>query len=262
MVLCYAYCNVSVMPLRAEPAHRAEQVSQLLFGERMEVLEAGDGEWMRVRGAADDYEGWCKAGQLKIIPWKEYKKNVSYLSVHDGSRLLTEQGEMWLPLGSSLRGLSRGRIALPEGEGRFRGKKMAVARLNWDPEKLRYWALQYLHAPYQWGGRTTAGIDCSGLTQMVYLLCGRLLPRDARDQAEQGTAVDFLQNSRCGDLGFFDNPEGLITHVGILLDPNHIIHATDTAGRVVLDRIDTGGTISLSLKKRTHNLRLIRRYVS
>jgi len=73
--------------------------------------------------------------------------------------------------------------------------------------------------------------------------------------------VDFLQNARCGGLAFFDEKEGKINHVGILLDNQNILHATDASGRVVIDSIDQGGIISRSLKKRTHNLRLVKRFI-
>jgi hypothetical protein len=260
MILSYAYCNVPVMPLRSEPSHRSEQVSQLLFGEKAEVLAAHADEWMHVRCAADEYEGWCKAAQLQLIPFKSYRKAATCFSAHNSSRLITDLGEMWLPLGCDLLGMKRGSIELPGTLGVFKGKRLPFKKTAFNDEQVPYWAFKYLHAPYQWGGRSMAGIDCSGFTQMVYKLCGKGLPRDAKDQAQEGTSVDFLQDSRCGDLAFFDNAEGRITHVGILLHPNEIIHATDTAGRVVLDRIDTGGIISVTQKKRTHHLRLIRRY--
>jgi cell wall-associated NlpC family hydrolase len=118
-----------------------------------------------------------------------------------------------------------------------------------------------MNAPYQWGGRSIAGIDCSGLTQMAFKLCNTTLPRDASQQAQQGTLVDFLQNAQCGDIAFFDNSDGRIVHVGILLDAQNIIHATDSSGRVVIDRIDPSGIISVSQRKRTHNLRFVKRFI-
>ena len=105
-----------------------------------------------------------------------------------------------------------------------------------------------------------AGIDCSGLTQMAFKMCGMSLRRDASQQAEEGEMVGFLQDATKGDLAFFDNADGKITHVGLLIDNTHIIHATDTSGRVVVDKIDSEGIVSVQLKRRTHKLRMIRRY--
>jgi cell wall-associated NlpC family hydrolase len=142
-------------------------------------------------------------------------------------------------------------------EAKFKGKKWPVASL--DAANLQVMAMQYLHAPYLWGGRTVMGIDCSGLTQMVYKLCGVPLRRDASQQVQEGVLVDFLEQARCGDLAFFHNEEDKITHVGMLLDNQTIIHATEVAGRVVIDRIDAGGIISILMKKITHSLRVIKR---
>ncbi|MBC7554865.1 MAG: C40 family peptidase, partial [Taibaiella sp.] len=126
---------------------------------------------------------------------------------------------------------------------------------------LKEAVLLYGYAPYQWGGRSIYGIDCSGLTQMAYKLCNIPLQRDAGQQAQQGVIVDFLETAQCGDLAFFDNADGKITHVGMLLDNQTIVHATETTGHVVTDRIDPGGIISVSLRKRTHNLRVVRRMI-
>jgi cell wall-associated NlpC family hydrolase len=145
-------------------------------------------------------------------------------------------------------------------EGKFKGKKLAIKEMELNCESLISAAKLYMNAPYQWGGRTNAGIDCSGLTQMAFKLCGKPMLRDAELQATEGETVDFLQHARCGDLAFFDNPEGKIVHVGILLNDHTIIHATDTSGRVVIDKIDQGGIVSTTLRKRTHSLRLIKRY--
>ena len=122
-------------------------------------------------------------------------------------------------------------------------------------DKLVENALMYLNAPYLWGGRSPLGIDCSGFTQMVYRLQGVDLPRDAYQQAEVGTTLSFVEESEPGDLAFFDNAEGKITHVGIILEDNHIIHAS---GKVRIDRIDQQGVFNTEIGNHTHKLRLIK----
>jgi len=124
-------------------------------------------------------------------------------------------------------------------------------------ENIRTQALRYLDVPYLWGGRSAGGIDCSGFSQAVYGLLGIGLPRDAYQQAELGDVVGFLQEAICGDLAFFDNEEGRITHVGLMLNDHEIIHAS---GKVRIDNIDHQGIIHSETGVRTHRLRIIKRH--
>jgi cell wall-associated NlpC family hydrolase len=118
-------------------------------------------------------------------------------------------------------------------------------------------AMFYLDAPYLWGGRSVFGIDCSGFTQMVFKQFGIRLKRDAWQQAEQGELLGFLQESRAGDLAFFDNEDGRITHVGIMLNNQQIIHAS---GKVRIDSIDAQGIYNTELNRYTHKLRILKRF--
>ncbi len=116
----------------------------------------------------------------------------------------------------------------------------------------------YLNAPYLWGGKTPFGLDCSGFTQMVYKLNGYTLLRDAAQQATQGEALSFVEESEVGDLAFFDDSEGKIDHVGILMQNNHIIHVH---GKVRIDRIDHTGIFNTEMKRYTHQLRVIKKII-
>lgn len=247
------------MPLRAEPAHRSEQVSQLLFGERMEVLEETKGSWLKVRCEWDEYEGWVKKGQVSIITYKDYRKPLHSYNAGLTDMAVTDQGQFLLSPGSSLFQMKKKALHWGQKAFTFKGRKLNIKDTLAGPEQVAAFAGMFAGTPYVWGGRCTMGIDCSGFTQVVFKLMNIRIPRDASQQAGVGETVGFLQEARCGDLAFFDNEEGRINHVGILLNDHTIIHATETSGCVVTDAIDNGGIISRQLRMRTHNLRLVKR---
>jgi cell wall-associated NlpC family hydrolase len=139
----------------------------------------------------------------------------------------------------------------------FKGKVWDPEEVKINPKQIKQIAFKFLNTSYLWGGKSVFGIDCSGYAQAVYKLLNVYLPRDAWQQAEAGTAVNFLQEAQCGDLAFFDNENGKIIHVGILLNDHEIIHSS---GKVRIDKIDTQGILNLETKQRTHQLRIIKRY--
>ncbi|MEX2380321.1 MAG: C40 family peptidase, partial [Vicingaceae bacterium] len=158
-----------------------------------------------------------------------------------------------LLIGSNLAYFKNNRIQIDKDVWKFEGIS-ADTKKKQPKSKITDYALMLLNAPYQWGGRSPFGIDCSGFIQIIYKLIGISLPRDASQQAEVGQALSFIEEAEEGDLAFFDNEEGQITHVGIILENNRIIHAS---GMVRIDQLDHQGIYNQEIKNYTHRLRLI-----
>lgn len=244
---------VAICPMRGAADHRAEMTSQLLLGEPVDVIDEQKGEWLLVRSLHDGYEGWCQKVQLAQVSGDlpqlaGYEKGRSGVVNVNGQPIITMKGT---PVYQGSINAGPYQLDYP-----IQDIDVPVALLPNDA-LVRKHAIDYLNCSYLWGGRSVYGIDCSGLTQMVYRQLGVSLLRDAHLQAAEGESVGFLQEARCGDLAFFDEPDGRITHVGILLNDQEIIHSS---GVVRIDPIDHEGIIHRELGKRTHKLRVIKRY--
>lgn len=249
----YGISNLSIVPMRNEAADQAEMVNQILFGEHFKVLEVRK-KWSRIRLAHDSYEGWiCNKQWIEIEDdiYKQLDKDVSTITT-DILDIISKDHQQPIVIGSILPSYKSGHAIINNEMYQFDGLTTPGYAKK---EKLVESALMYLNAPYLWGGRSPLGIDCSGFTQMVYRLQGIDLPRDAYQQAEAGTTLSFVEESEPGDLAFFDNSEGEIIHVGIIMENNHIIHAS---GKVRIDRIDQQGIFNQELGTHTHKLRLIK----
>ena len=239
--------------MRAEANDRSEQVSQVLFGEIFEITEWKD-SWVKIITANDGYKGWI--GRLQFImlghlAYKRFRQNPPMLTHRPVTQAwkIANNSVLYLPVGSSL--------AFLEGTTCHIGNdKYEIIGEIGETENLFVTACSFLNTPYLWGGRTHFGIDCSGFVQAVFKLQGINLMRDASMQIEQGDKIDHLKEARLGDLAFFENPEGKIVHVGILLNNEQIIHAS---GKVKIDAIDEKGIYSEELKRHTHKLSSIKR---
>lgn len=254
----YGICNLSIIPLRIEPTDTSEMVSQILFGEHFKVLEIRK-KWSKVRLAFDNYEGWIDNKQFEEVT-EEYYHDIKKSNTPLTAELIdftTDENKNFLtiPIGSSLPFYRHPQLIVNTSNYTYEGEVFSEIKPK---ETLIEIAYKFLNTPYLWGGKTPFGIDCSGFTQMVYKLCGYKLLRDASQQATQGEVLSFIEESEPGDLAFFDNSDGDITHVGIIMKDNYIIHAH---GKVRIDRIDHSGIFNVDTQRHTHKLRVIKKII-
>lgn len=244
-------CNVVISPIRKENSDTSEMISQLLFGETFEILEVKD-NWTFIKCTHDNYQGWIDIKQYEAID--QVPKNYQ-LTFNRAHACQLNHNETTLVLGSKLPYFDGLNFKINKSKYSYNGN---VIDQKQNPiDNLKKVCLKYLNAPYLWGGRSPFGIDCSGLTQMIYSFFNIELPRDAYMQAELGDTLNFVSETKTGDLAFFGKEEK-ITHVGIIIDNQEIIHAS---GKVRIDKIDHIGIFNNDLKKYTHFLKTIKRIV-
>ena len=252
----FGICNLAIIPLRAEASDRSEIVSQVLFGEHFKVLESVK-QWAKIALQYDGYEGWIDVKQFQAISEDQYNQlsEDAIILNSDLVEYITSPNNllMPIPLGASLSFLNHTDINVSGFD--FEGMRISGVKPK---SNLINTSFMYLNAPYLWGGKTPFGIDCSGFTQMVYKLNGYHLLRDASQQATEGEALSFIEESEPGDLAFFDNEEGKIIHVGIIMDDNYIIHSS---GKVRIDRLDHLGIYNAETNRHTHKLRVIKKMI-
>jgi len=230
-------CIVTVAPVRAENSDKAEIVTEILFGESADILEV-DKNWTRIKMHYDGYEGWMDTKQIKPVTEEELAKRKVTVVTEDFSSVLMNDGKTLLSMGSE--------VEFP----------VVASRRSHDlRESIALTAREFLNVPYLWGGKSFFAVDCSGFTQLVYKIHDIKLPRDTYQQAEKGEPLTFVEESRPGDLAFFENPEGKIIHVGIMLENQKIIHAS---GKVSIDTLDSTGIFNKEMNKHTHKLRVIK----
>ena len=241
---------LSIVPMRAEPSDKSEMVSQLLFGEYFVIIEKA-GSWLHIRSGIDGYQGWVSSNMVSDLPDDFPVANAPYVICSSYAICAVSGKRVHLPGGSLLP------PAIENTYFHLAGEKYTFCGGMTQPESsgLVALALQYLGAPYLWGGKTIFGIDCSGLVQIICRMAGFWIPRDASQQAQKGSKVT-PEIAGTNDVAFFCDDYGKIVHTGILCDANSIIHAS---GSVRIDRFDEQGIFNDVENRYTHKLHSIKR---
>lgn len=255
----YGICINTLTPIRKSADHRSEMVSQLLFGELYEVLEERK-NWLYIRCDYDHSEGWISRNEYFSLTSENFTRLKSSPSQTVWQPLISvkeKESDHSIPVvaGSTLYHCAGNLCSIPGMTFKIMGMKEKPEYADFKTA-VQEIAKQYLGSSYLWGGRNPFGIDCSGLTQVVYKIAGKSIPRDASQQVSWGETVHFLEDALPGDLAFFQGEGDHISHTGIIMPENKIIHAS---GRVRIDQLDHQGIFNEGEHHYTHTLRTVKR---
>lgn len=261
--MSFGIADLSIVPMREDKSERSEMVSQILFGELFEILEETE-KWVYIRLLQDGYEGWIDRKMFLPVTdeyAENYRQDVPVLAT-EVFNIVTKEGDYGNKLlvsGSVFPFFDATTKKMKIGDDVYTlVSKMKDIGIDSLRDLIIGYALMYYNTPYLWGGRSPYGIDCSGLSQIVYRMAGIDLPRDASQQVACGQNFSFVEEALPGDLAFFGDDTGIITHVGIIWEQNRVIHAS---GRVRVDKIDHQGIYNEDLKRYTHNLKVIKQII-
>ncbi len=260
----------SVVPVRIEPQESSEQSTQMLFGEVCSILDQ-EPRWNRIKLESDGQEGWVDAKMVARLTDKEYASyqdalRTAAVVAFPMAYAVSENNGQTIPLtaGTHLTNYQEGRFEVLGVGFRIEPGMVMTHALELNQQNLLQAVRFFLNVPYLWGGKNAMGMDCSGFTQVVMSLFGRQLLRNASEQITQGTQISQLSDAQAGDLAFF-NHEGLnddtvnphkISHVGIVIDPQRIIHCS---GRVKVEKLDETGIFNIETDGYSHHLVQLRR---
>ncbi len=255
----YAINLNAVLPVRNAASEKSEMVTQLLFGETMEITGV-EKNFFKIINRTDGYEGWVSSNIPVYISEEDYKalENQAFKICVPVAEVfsLMDRSIYRLPAGSLLPFFNPENNKFGIGNMVFQVHPSFVTYLpEGNPEGIVPVALHFKNSPYLWGGKTVFGIDCSGFTQTVFSICGIALPRDAGEQVLNGISVSF-ENLISGDLLFFEK-DGKICHVAIYCANGQVIHAS---GKVKINDVDKQGILSDDKSSYTHFLSAIKRY--
>lgn len=258
----FGIATSTIIPLRRDPMEQSEMVSQVLFGEIFNIIEKKR-TWYNIQLTHDNYEGWIDEKMFEELDQESFdnlntdKPKFATDLIVKAVCLKTKQNYN-LVAGSIFRFYDKKRDIFKINNTEFQLSDKTEFKPKNVREGIVEFAKLYHNAPYLWGGRSPFGIDCSGLTQIAYRVNGIDIPRDARQQVALGRTLNLSYEAKPGDLAFFENNNGEITHTGIVLENDSIIHAS---GKVRIDRLDHQGIYNMETKKYSHKLRIIQNII-
>ena len=256
----FGICLNPLVPLRAAPEEKSEMTDQMLFGEEFQIQKVHE-KWIYIKRLPDAYEGWINSRhflQCSENRIQQMHHSDRFILQHPFNRLTVDNNPLILPAGSILPFFGRENKTFEMGNHKYFLHENLVENEKDKRERIAGTARQFINAPYLWGGKTVFGMDCSGFTQILYRIAGIDIPRDGHQQVNLGNTVGSAEEARTGDLAFFVNEEGRITHTGIMLGGGRIIHAS---GKVRIDTIDRHGIYNRELKRYTHKLKVVKRMI-
>lgn len=257
----YGVSVLAHVSIRETVSHLSPMVSQLIFGDTFKIEDKFK-NWIKIETDFDNYGGWVDVNQVLLLEKGAYaalkkdKTNCFTANTYSKIENLSNNSVVYVGLGCSLPNFDGNKFKI--GDDYYSCVASVIEKKEDIASFLAKNIPNLLNIPYLWGGRSTFGIDCSGLVQLVFKCCGQALKRDTYMQAEMGENIIFLEEAKLGDLIFFDNEDGVITHVGIYLGDGKILHSS---GYVKIDNIDHEGILNAERTNYTYKLRLIKRII-
>lgn len=232
--------------------------SQLLFGEFVKQLARPKFGWVKIQTTSDKCEGYVRINQIKRISesaFAELDEDKS-VALETCDAVFSDDHNQSVLIGSSLSKYDGISFKMADESLRYTGQAIKPDITKLTKEVFFKLARKFMYSPNLRGGRSVFGLDGAAFVQLVFKMVGIHLYRDARSQLLIGETVNFINEARWGDIAYFENEDGYVTHSGIILDENEIIHVGEY---VRIDLIDHKGIYNRQIKKYTHELRIIKR---